>query len=595
MTKTLTLALIAFWGITLCSGQTVELEKIKSDPSYLYGEGRARTVKEADGYALSSIISQILVSVQSDVYMNQTESEESSSDSFEAIIKTYSSSTLTNTKLVIVENEPDAYVVRYIKKSDVERIFESRKTRITTMIEEAQSALRVGKVDDALRYLYWAHSLTKSLRYPNELYIYDEAGKRQMVNLWIPKMIDDILSGINISVSGSSDNELMYLNIDYKSQPVTSLEYSYYDGYGWSNLYSAQDGKGVVELRQGINLKKIELRIEYAFENETVIDPEIKGVLDVVPSSFYKKAYITLPLEGGHSERNNSAAVHSSEENSYPNLTPLSDIAPYQKIVDSVIEGIVSSSYSAVEHWFTAEGLKSYRELIGYGSARVVDATQPKYYLLGDKVYCRGILMNFSFRGNSKNFVESVVFEINDEYKISGVTFGLSSRAVKDIFGQTMWPEAARIILIHFLEGYQSAYALKQLDYIESVFADNALIITGNKVRTATPSEVATMGNTYVNYTTRSKGEYIRKLRSVFAQNEYININFAGNEILKAGKGGEIYGIQIKQEYSSTNYGDSGYLFLLVDLNDIEKPIIKVRTWQEDKDPVFGQYGLGHF
>ena len=31
------------------------------------------------------------------------------------------------------------------------------------------------------------------------------------------------------------------------------------------------------------------------------------------------------------------------------------------------------------------------------------------------------------------------------------------------------------------------------------------------------------------------------------------------------GKGESIYSIQIKQDYYSSNYGDSGYLFLLVD------------------------------
>ena len=65
--------------------------------------------------------------------------------------------------------------------------------------------------------------------------------------------------------------------------------------------------------------------------------------------------------------------------------------------------------------------------------------------------------------------------------------------------------------------------------------------------------------------------------------------------MVKAGAGGELYGIQIKQDYYSTNYGDQGYLFLMVDLNDPDKPIIKVRTWQPEKDPDFGLYDIGMF
>ena len=74
-----------------------------------------------------------------------------------------------------------------------------------------------------------------------------------------------------------------------------------------------------------------------------------------------------------------------------------------------------------------------------------------------------------------------------------------------------------------------------------------------------------------------------------------MNIRFANNDVVKAGKGGEIYGIQIKQDYYSTNYGDSGYLFLLVDINKPLEPTIKVRTWQPEPDPIDGLFDISHF
>lgn len=48
-------------------------------------------------------------------------------------------------------------------------------------------------------------------------------------------------------------------------------------------------------------------------------------------------------------------------------------------------------------------------------------------------------------------------------------------------------------------------------------------------------------------------------------------------------------------DYYSSTYGDKGYLFLMVDINDPENPIIKVRTWQPERDPNFGLYGPGDF
>lgn len=89
--------------------------------------------------------------------------------------------------------------------------------------------------------------------------------------------------------------------------------------------------------------------------------------------------------------------------------------------------------------------------------------------------------------------------------------------------------------------------------------------------------------------------EYIRNLAMCFASNEFVNIRFANNDVIKLGKGGEMYAIQISQDYYSTNYGDKGYLFLIVDINNPKQPLIKVRTWQPEKDPNFGLYGPGDF
>ena len=42
--------------------------------------------------------------------------------------------------------------------------------------------------------------------------------------------------------------------------------------------------------------------------------------------------------------------------------------------------------------------------------------------------------------------------------------------------------------------------------------------------------------------------------------------------------------MQITQDYYSTHYGDHGYLYLMIDMNDADNPLIKVRTWQATKD-----------
>ena len=164
---------------------------------------------------------------------------------------------------------------------------------------------------------------------------------------------------------------------------------------------------------------------------------------------------------------------------------------------------------------------------------------------------------------------------------------------------RTVWPVEARQTLMEFLENYKTAYALKRIDYLRQIFDDDAVIIVGHVAqRYATGKDQVALpsfsNNVYIKRTQYSKEQYLKNLEACFRSNEFVNIRFANNDVRKA-KEGEEYGIQIKQDYYSTNYGDQGYLYIQVDLNERKQPIIKVRTWQPEPDPEIGLFGLGTF
>jgi len=89
----------------------------------------------------------------------------------------------------------------------------------------------------------------------------------------------------------------------------------------------------------------------------------------------------------------------------------------------------------------------------------------------------------------------------------------------------------------------------------------------------------------------------MKNLQRCFDSNEYINIRFADNIVRRSAEKTDIYGIQIKQDYFSSSYGDTGYLFLLIDFEKPDAPLIHVRTWQPDKDPDIrdGRIGMADF
>lgn len=614
----LSLCLFALSGVVYAQNT----DEIRRSDEYLSGEGWGESLKAADNAALQDLISKISVSVESQFENIEEEmNDQSGVDSHSAcrsVVNTYSQATLQNTQRIVIENEPDAHVFRYVKRSEVDKIFESRRLKVFDMAASAARAVEKGKVDDALRYYYWAYCLLQSI--PGANAVTDTNG--HVLTHWIPEQINEIFGEVKVQTISEQGN-VAEIRVLYKGEPVTSMDYTYFDGMDWSNIYSAKDGRGFIELRPGMTTENMKIKCEYEYSGEAHIDKEINTVVNVMKGKVFRDAYVVVEktpsnspsmgrtpvtsdlqsdvVEDGDlkSPTNNLRIANPQGQNQ---ITLLSDeeSAPYRENIEKVIAAIKSGSYATAEECFTEDGKDMYRRLISYGNARIMGEPAYTFYTVGETdVTCRSVPMSFSFRNNGRKFVEDVTFTFNTEGKIDYLAFALDESSTTDILQHTAWSEYARKILAEFLENYKTAYALKRLDYIRSIFDDNAVIITGKVVtrQTAANGEMGGeyLNNRYVQHTRQSKEQYMRNLERCFASNEYINIRFANNDIVKAGVGGEVYGIQIKQDYYSTNYGDTGYLFLMVDLNDPKKPIIKVRSWQPERDPDFGLIDLSHF
>jgi len=176
--------------------------------------------------------------------------------------------------------------------------------------------------------------------------------------------------------------------------------------------------------------------------------------------------------------------------------------------------------------------------------------------------------------------------------------FALSDKAIQDILdkGKRFGSPKHKYQLIQVMEYYKTAYCLERIDYIESIFAENALIIVGHVLREAEPIDgMYQLLGDRVRYVRLAKQEYIANLKWVFGRNEFLNIHFEDNTVKKVGGEDKVYGIQIAQHWYSTNYSDKGYLFLMLDLNKPEQPKIYVRSWQPEKNPDGSIIGLSDF
>ena len=601
MRKYILLFCLALMPVLMTAQSVTE---IKNSGKYLWGEGMAESYQDADRQALRHLVENISVNVESsftNVIGNvNSEGKTDSKMAMQAVMKTYSQATLTNTKVLTLSQEPDAHVIRYVEVEDVAKIFEARKQKAEDFINLAQKAEERLKIDDVLRYYYWSYCLVTSLPDTMQPQTPDHA----LLRTWIPDRINEVFKGVKVRKYKVED-EFVTLYVTYKDRPVASLDYTYYDGRGYTNIYSANDGLGSMEMQPGVSTDNLKIKCEYEYLGEAQIDKEIAAVVEVMKGRNFRNAYINVGGDNQTIAEMQPVALAALTAKETETVMPLSVVSKeettsMEDIMGKVLGAVKAKNYKSVEQYFTPEGKEMFHKLLNYGNARILEEPPLTYIRKGDETICRSIPMSFSFKNNTRKFVENVCFTFDNENKINCVAFGLGEEAVADILKRTDYSENARIVLTQFLENYKTAFALKRIDYIESIFDDNALIITGTVVRKTNyknqEERTRYLDNNIIKYNRHTKAEYIKHLQRCFNSNEYVNIHFANNDVVKAGGDyGEVYGIQIKQDYYSTNYGDTGYLFLCVDLNDPDNPIIKVRTWQPDRDPDFGLYGLGNF
>jgi hypothetical protein len=146
--------------------------------------------------------------------------------------------------------------------------------------------------------------------------------------------------------------------------------------------------------------------------------------------------------------------------------------------------------------------------------------------------------------------------------------------------GKTVEEIGRRQQILGYVEHFRTAYNEKDLLFLDQIFSEDALIITGT-VTTSKKIEGRGITHSKVTYNSLGKKEYLDRLKVSFAKNKYINVRFDDVKVVKHPTKEGFYGVTVRQQYSnSSGYSDDGYLFLLWDFRDSSNIQIHVRTWQ---------------
>lgn len=457
-----------------------------------------------------------------------------------------------------------------------------------------------------MKYLYWSYAISLGTDIAIKQNEKDEPATRL-----IETKIDNLLNNIQISpisfekeqINDFQEKYKVVLNIEYNKdgvmQKVTNLDYEYNDGNTLQKGPRVRDGVGTLDL-QYADMDEVRIQCTYKYaENETPPDiyetiikskgeKKFSSAVKIVPLSQSLKESKPTP-SAEQTKVSNEYGIAESETSTEKPSTKVHNHKEMEKRINLVEAAIRSGNYESIRDYFTLDGYDSFKKLVQYGHARIIGTPLYRFLDYDNITLCRSITMQFNFR-NNKQFIENVTFRFNEDNLIESLAFTLSDVAERDILSKGKWERNSRLLLMTFLEDYQTAYALGRIDYLERIFSENALIITGNKVEKRVLNDGIIITES-VKYDTLSKAQYMERLKRHFRTKEYINLNFTDTDFKRASDGDEFYGIRVRQEYFSSNYGDVGYLFLLVDLR-FDEPIIHVRAWQNDKLPLEALFGL---
>lgn len=597
--RALTLTILAIF--TMYS-HAQSIDEIKKNSNYIWGEGNGTTMSDAEGEALRQMSVQISVSVYNSSY-----DEESNDNSVQkAVLQSVSSAKFTNVQMRVLEEEPNAKVFCFMPRSEVKKMFEKRASHIANMVDAGKTAESRMMIDEALRNYYWALVLAKTTPEPVEIEFNDKKGEATSL---LPIKIKSVLAMINASVDEIQDGKNLILGFTYNGKPVSSLNFKYNDGQSIVGPIVARDGIGEASMASIPADGKLHLTYELRFRNEVdPTDSDIAGAFNagILPNI---NSSVAIAIKNNSKKKAAAPVLASAEMLAAQPTNDKRSIAmqnadntdDLQKAVLAVEAAISSNNPKSAFNYFTPEGYTLFANLMAKnGKVTLVGKAQSHNFIIADGyIIGRATNIKRQFR-NGKAFMEKLVYRFNPESrKIESVAFALTQRAENDIMNAAAsWPEVSRWAILNFMEDYQTAFALKRTDYINSIFSDDALIITGTILKKLNNAERAfdrsksldLGGPKDIAYSQLSKTEYIDRLRKIFSTREYVHLQFEDNVTrmidLPAINGinkGAAFGIEIKQRYESTGYSDDGYLTMVFDTRG-KLPIIHVRLWQPDKN-----------
>lgn len=588
MTKYLALCLLSFH---LLYSQDIGKAKIVQAGQCYYGSACRETEEDARASALAELNSQIAVKVMNYFEGKIIEGSGGLIESAKSVIRTYSVSDLQNVKTIKAQCEDGKIeVFCYLEKAEVQRIFNERKKLIAEMAKAAERYEQEGNYAHALKHYYFGCVLSQSLPEINV----EWAGVNYTSEL--PNRINNILNKIRfvfLTDNKISDSEReIGVQVFYDERLVTLLDFTFWDGKD-QVLSQAREGfASILLLGSGVNINELKPRIKYDYSESVKEYSALVDLWGLVDKPNFNAAYKSLSLRQAKANAASKKIKLTDSGLWNIKLNQTDNIPSADQIIQSTVQFLniiekgeplsVNQAYAGDQ--FLRNKITDY---IAFNSPKITD----KQVTADLNKTCNGfelrrLQVTHRYLSIHKRATEYLVLDFSEDGVLKDINLcvydSLYNRFVDETKFGSDWVNRQQIV--KFLEKYRTAYQVRDTSIVSQMFSEDALIIVGRKI------ERKKMPDNMVSYEKLSKEqdyekikftkrEYIKRLKEIFNARKDIFLEFGSFDIVQKTNPRNVYGVEMRQNYTSTGYADEGYLFLLIDFRE-QDPLIYVRAWQ---------------
>lgn len=573
---------------------------------YIWGEGRADTEEQAKEIAFGDLISKLAVNVEFGQKIGESQNNDRYDINQENVTKKSWAGTIENCESITFRDKDGWFAFRYVAAEELRKAQERRRERIAGLVALGIEQEQNLNIAGALKYYMWA---LKMLSYYKDHVKTSVKGREHDTAHWLQEKIPSVLNSLTITLDDNRidydeqeyDHYTVNIAVAYDGKPVSALDLGYFNGERQISPFHVKNGEGALRFPDLSGFSAIDLKVIYDYREEASrYDPELAVAYREGPQlSFYERSHTSLPVKIKKDKITVAkgsvcappvtadAATAPLIGDMRPTITRsyLDEPTRYVDAMRSIEEAIRTKSYESVKQLFTPEGYEIFDLMMHSGNVRI-SKRQEEYSVETSPLFIVGKSLPVTIKYGRHTTNEKIVFRFDaGSGLIKSVAYALTKRAEDDIFRKAQWNMDSRYSLLTFMEDYQTAFALKRLNYIQKIFSDNAIIITGKvqsrEGRKFYDGAITNLGDKVI-YKRQTKDEYMRNLEADFKKKDYIQLVFEDAEISKAATDGfldnEVLWIEIKQQYDSPSYSDKGFLALQINMKPSGSQI-NVRTW----------------